>query len=123
MMESLVSPAGDDEFDARRHVVQAEAAVGTGDGHVGALNGLVGPGDLRGTLRQNRGMKIVSLLLANDKEALTGSGVIRQVYDPAAGTGGMLSIAEMGLSRVSKPKAQAQADESCSGTTPTTSAT
>lgn len=38
---------------------------------------------------------IVSLLLINDKEALTGSGVIRQVYDPAAGTGGMLAIAEM----------------------------
>lgn len=38
---------------------------------------------------------IVGLLLANDKNALTGSGVIRQVYDPAAGTGGMLSIAEM----------------------------
>ena len=38
---------------------------------------------------------IVSLLLVNDREALTGSGVIRQVYDPAAGTGGMLSIAEM----------------------------
>ena len=38
---------------------------------------------------------IVSLLLVNDKEALTGSGVIRQVYDPAAGTGGMLAIAEM----------------------------
>jgi len=38
---------------------------------------------------------IVSLLLANDKDALTGSGVIRQIYDPAAGTGGMLSIAEM----------------------------
>jgi type I restriction enzyme M protein len=38
---------------------------------------------------------IVGLLLANDKDALTGSGVIRQVYDPAAGTGGMLSIAEM----------------------------
>ncbi|MDA9019837.1 type I restriction-modification system subunit M [Flavimaricola sp.] len=38
---------------------------------------------------------IVSLLLINDKEGLTGSGVIRQVYDPAAGTGGMLSIAEM----------------------------
>ncbi|MEQ9695093.1 class I SAM-dependent DNA methyltransferase [Shimia sp. SDUM112013] len=38
---------------------------------------------------------IVSLLLANDTDALTGSGVIRQVYDPAAGTGGMLSIAEM----------------------------
>lgn len=38
---------------------------------------------------------IVTLLLVNDKDALTGSGVIRQVYDPAAGTGGMLSIAEM----------------------------
>ena len=40
---------------------------------------------------------IVSLLLVNDKEALTGSGVIRQVYDPAAGTGGMLAIAEMAM--------------------------
>jgi type I restriction enzyme M protein len=38
---------------------------------------------------------IVSLLLINDRDALTGSGVIRQVYDPAAGTGGMLAIAEM----------------------------
>jgi type I restriction enzyme M protein len=38
---------------------------------------------------------IVSLLLVNDTDALTGSGVIRQIYDPAAGTGGMLSIAEM----------------------------
>ena len=38
---------------------------------------------------------IVSLLLINDKDGLTGTGVIRQVYDPAAGTGGMLSIAEM----------------------------
>jgi hypothetical protein len=28
---------------------------------------------------------IVALLLINDREALTGSGVIRQVYDPAAG--------------------------------------
>lgn len=38
---------------------------------------------------------IVSLLLINDRDALTGSGVIRQIYDPAAGTGGMLAIAEM----------------------------
>ena len=38
---------------------------------------------------------IVSLLLVNDKDALTGAGVIRQIYDPAAGTGGMLSITEM----------------------------
>lgn len=38
---------------------------------------------------------IVSLLLANDKDALTGRGIIRRVYDPAAGTGGMLAITEM----------------------------
>jgi type I restriction enzyme M protein len=43
---------------------------------------------------------IVSLLLVNDKDALTGSGVIRQVYDPAAGTGGMLSIAEMEMKKL-----------------------
>jgi type I restriction enzyme M protein len=38
---------------------------------------------------------IVALLLINDRDALTGAGVIRLVYDPAGGTGGMLSIAEM----------------------------
>jgi len=38
---------------------------------------------------------IVSLLLVNDRDALTRRGIIRQVYDPAAGTGGMLAIAEM----------------------------
>ncbi len=43
---------------------------------------------------------IVSLLLVNDKDALTGTGVIRQVYDPAAGTGGMLSIAEMEMKKL-----------------------
>ena len=43
---------------------------------------------------------IVSLLLVNDKDALMGSGVIRQVYDPAAGTGGMLSIAEMEMKKL-----------------------
>lgn len=37
---------------------------------------------------------IVSLLLVNDADALTGAGVIRQVYDPACGTGGMLAITE-----------------------------
>ena len=45
---------------------------------------------------------IVALLLVNDKDALTGSGVIRQVYDPAAGTGGMLSIAEMEMKALNK---------------------
>jgi len=37
---------------------------------------------------------IVELLLANDVKALTGTGIIRTVYDPACGTGGMLAIAE-----------------------------
>jgi type I restriction enzyme M protein len=37
---------------------------------------------------------IVDLLLANDAKALTGTGIIRQVYDPAAGTGGMLALTE-----------------------------
>lgn len=35
----------------------------------------------------------MSLLLINGRDALTG--VIRQVYDPAAGTAGMLALAEM----------------------------
>lgn len=37
---------------------------------------------------------IVDLLLANDEDALTGTGIIRTVYDPACGTGGMLAITE-----------------------------
>lgn len=37
---------------------------------------------------------IVDLLLANDEAALTGTGIIRTVYDPACGTGGMLAITE-----------------------------
>jgi type I restriction enzyme M protein len=37
---------------------------------------------------------IVDLLLAYDQEALTGTGIIRTVYDPACGTGGMLALAE-----------------------------
>lgn len=37
---------------------------------------------------------LVELLLANDEEALSGKGIIRRVYDPACGTGGMLSVAE-----------------------------
>jgi type I restriction enzyme M protein len=37
---------------------------------------------------------IVELLLANDHAALTGTGIIRTVYDPACGTGGMLAITE-----------------------------
>lgn len=37
---------------------------------------------------------IVDLLLAHDQQALTGTGIIRTVYDPACGTGGMLALAE-----------------------------
>lgn len=40
---------------------------------------------------------IVDLLIANDDAKLTGKGVIRQVYDPACGTGGMLALTEEAL--------------------------
>ncbi|MGH2533420.1 MAG: type I restriction-modification system subunit M [Thermomicrobiales bacterium] len=42
---------------------------------------------------------IVDLLLDSDAEALAGSGVIRTVYDPAAGTGGMLALTEEAIKR------------------------
>ena len=37
---------------------------------------------------------MVNLLFTNDDDALRKPGVLRTVYDPAAGTGGMLSIAD-----------------------------
>ena len=37
---------------------------------------------------------MVDLLFAEDAEALTGPAPVRTVYDPAAGTGGMLTVAE-----------------------------
>lgn len=37
---------------------------------------------------------MVDLLFIEDREVLTNPGVIRTIYDPACGTGGMLSIAE-----------------------------
>jgi type I restriction enzyme M protein len=37
---------------------------------------------------------MVNILFANDRDALTKPGVVRTVYDPACGTGGMLSVAE-----------------------------
>lgn len=40
---------------------------------------------------------IVELLIANDDAKLTGKGIIRQVYDPACGTGGMLALTEEAL--------------------------
>ena len=40
---------------------------------------------------------IVDLLIANDDTKLIGKGIIRQVYDPACGTGGMLALTEEAL--------------------------
>ena len=37
---------------------------------------------------------MVNILFCDDAEALSGTNVIRTVYDPACGTGGMLSVAE-----------------------------
>ena len=37
---------------------------------------------------------MVNLLFAEDADALTKKGTIRKLYDPACGTGGMLSVAE-----------------------------
>jgi len=37
---------------------------------------------------------MVNILFAEDKEALTKKGVIRTLYEPGCGTGGMLSVAE-----------------------------
>ena len=37
---------------------------------------------------------IVNLLFASDDEVLSNPGVVRSVYDPTAGTGGMLSVAD-----------------------------
>jgi len=40
---------------------------------------------------------IVDLLIANDDTILSRKGIIRQVYDPACGTGGMLALTEEAL--------------------------
>ena len=37
---------------------------------------------------------MVNLLFINDRDILTSKGIIKNLYDPACGTGGMLSIAE-----------------------------
>jgi type I restriction enzyme M protein len=41
---------------------------------------------------------MVNLLFIEDDDALTKPGVVRSIYDPTAGTGGMLSVAEDHLS-------------------------
>ena len=37
---------------------------------------------------------VVALLLASDDEVLSKPGIVRSIYDPTAGTGGMLAVAE-----------------------------
>ena len=48
---------------------------------------------------------MVDLLFIADSEALSKPGTVRSLYDPTAGTGGMLSVAEEYL-RVLNPKAE-----------------
>ena len=48
---------------------------------------------------------MVNLLFIEDEEALTTPGIIRSLYDPCAGTGGMLSVAEEHL-RAMNPDAR-----------------
>jgi type I restriction enzyme M protein len=43
---------------------------------------------------------MVNLLFIADDEALTKPGVVRSIYDPTAGTGGMLSVAEEHLRKL-----------------------
>ena len=40
---------------------------------------------------------IINLLIVNDKDALNKKSIIRWVYDPACGTGGMLALAEKAI--------------------------
>jgi type I restriction enzyme M protein len=42
---------------------------------------------------------MVNLIFIEDDEALTKPGIVRELYDPTAGTGGMLSVAEEHLTR------------------------
>lgn len=48
---------------------------------------------------------MVNLLFIEDDEALTKPGIVRSIYDPTAGTGGMLSVAEEHLTE-HNPKAR-----------------
>lgn len=50
---------------------------------------------------------MVNLLFAEDNEALTGPAPVRTVYDPAAGTGGMLTVAETYLTKLN-PEARVE---------------
>lgn len=45
---------------------------------------------------------MVNLLFIEDEDVLTKPGVVRTIYDPTAGTGGMLSVAEEHLAAMNK---------------------
>jgi type I restriction enzyme M protein len=45
---------------------------------------------------------MVNLLFIEDDDALTRPGIVRSLYDPAAGTGGMLSVAEEHLASLNR---------------------
>jgi type I restriction enzyme M protein len=47
---------------------------------------------------------MVNLLFIEDDDALTKPGIVRSLYDPTAGTGGMLSVAEDHLSGQSRSR-------------------
>ena len=48
---------------------------------------------------------MVNVLFNNDSETLTKEGIVKTMYDPACGTGGMLSVAEQHLNELN-PKAE-----------------
>ena len=45
---------------------------------------------------------MVNILFYDDNEILSGKGVVKRIYDPACGTGGMLSVAEEYLHELNK---------------------
>ncbi len=45
---------------------------------------------------------MVDILIANDDETLAGESALRSIYDPTAGSGGMLLIAQQALQRMNK---------------------
>jgi type I restriction enzyme M protein len=49
---------------------------------------------------------MVNLLFQNDREILTQKGIVKTIYDPACGTGGMLSVAEEYIKEELNPEAK-----------------
>jgi type I restriction-modification system DNA methylase subunit len=45
---------------------------------------------------------MVNLLFAPDNDILTKKGIVKTLYDPACGTGGMLTVAEQTLQQLAE---------------------